>query len=42
VRHGRRTMAASAAVRILALPALMMTFTRFAPLDVALKSVLVI
>ena len=42
VRHGRRTIAASVAVRILALPALIMTFTRFAPLDVALKSVLVI
>lgn len=40
VRHGRRTIAASVAVRILALPALIMTFTRFAPLDVALKSVL--
>ena len=42
VRHGRRTIAASVAVRILALPALIMTSTRFAPLDVALKSVLVI
>jgi predicted permease len=42
VRDGRRTIAASVTVRILALPALIMTFTRFAPLDVALKSVLVI
>ncbi len=42
LRHGRRTILASAAVRVLALPALMMTFTRLAPVDVALKSVLVI
>lgn len=42
LRHGRRTILASAIVRIVALPALMLIFTRFAPLDVTLKSVLVI
>ncbi len=42
LRHGWRTIVASAAVRILVLPALMMAFTRLAPLDVTLKSVLVI
>jgi malate permease and related proteins len=42
LRHGRRTIVASTAVRILAMPALMMTFTRFAPLDLNLKAVLVV
>jgi predicted permease len=42
LRHGRRTVVASAAVRIVALPALMLIFTRFAPLDITLKSVLVV
>jgi malate permease and related proteins len=42
LRHGRRTLLASAIVRIVALPALMLIFTRFAPLDVTLKSVLII
>ena len=36
------TISASVVVRIVTLPALILTFTRFAPLDVALKSVLVI
>lgn len=42
VRHGRRTIVASAAVRIVALPVLMLVFTRFAPLDVTVKSVLIV
>lgn len=42
VRHGRRTILASAIVRIVVLPAVMMVFTRLAPLDVTLKSVLII
>jgi predicted permease len=42
VRHGRRTILASAAVRIIILPAVMLVFTRLAPLDVTLKSVLVV
>lgn len=42
VRHGRRTIVASAVVRIVVLPALMLIFTRFAPVDVTLKSVLVV
>jgi malate permease and related proteins len=42
VRHGRRTILASAVVRIIALPMLMLIFTRFAPLDATLKSVLVV
>ncbi len=42
LRHGRRTVLASAAVRIVALPALMLIFTHWAPLDISLKSVLVV
>jgi hypothetical protein len=42
MRHGRRTNAASTDIRILALPALLMTFTRLASFDLTLKSVLVI
>ena len=42
LRHGSRTIFASTAVRIGALPALILLFTKIAPLDVALKSVLVI
>ena len=42
LRHGRRTVLASVAVRIVALPALMLIFTQWAPLDISLKSVLVV
>jgi predicted permease len=42
LRHGSRAIFASAAVRIGFLPALILLFTKIAPLDVALKSVLVI
>jgi predicted permease len=42
LQHGSRTILASAAVRIGFLPALILLFTKIAPLDAALKSVLVI
>ncbi len=42
LRHGGRAIFASAAVRIGLLPALILIFTKLAPLDLALKSVLVI
>ena len=42
LRHGGRAIVASAAVRIGLLPALILIFTSLAPLDLALKSVLVI
>ena len=42
LRHGSRAIFASTAVRIGLLPALILLFTKIAPLDVALKSVLVI
>ena len=40
LRHGSRTIFAAAAVRVGALPALFLPFTKIAPLDLALKSVL--
>ena len=42
LQHGSRTILASAAVRIGILPGLVLLFTKIAPLDVALKSVLVV
>jgi predicted permease len=42
LRHGSRTILASTAVRIVALPAFVLLFTKVAPLDLALKSVLVV
>jgi malate permease and related proteins len=42
LRHGSRTIFASIAVRIGALPALILLLTKIAPLDLALKSVLVV
>ena len=42
LRHGSRAIFASAAVRIGLLPALILLFTKIAPLDLALKSVLVL
>lgn len=42
LRHGSRTIFASSAVRIGILPALILLVTKIAPLDVTLKSVLVV
>ena len=42
LRHGSRAISASFVVRIGILPALILLFTKVAPLDVALKSVLVV
>ncbi|HEY5741729.1 MAG TPA: AEC family transporter [Terrimicrobiaceae bacterium] len=42
LRHGSRTILASAVVRIGILPLLILLFTKIAPLDTAIKSVLVI
>jgi malate permease and related proteins len=42
LQHGSRTIFASAAIRIGILPTLILLFTKIAPLDVALKSVLVL
>jgi predicted permease len=42
LRHGSRIIVASATVRIGFLPALILLFTKIAPLDVTLKSVLVV
>ena len=42
LRHGSRTIFASTAVRIGFLPALILLFTKIAPLDAALKSALVV
>jgi malate permease and related proteins len=42
LRHGSRAILASATVRIGFLPALILLFTKIAPLDAALKSVLVV
>jgi predicted permease len=42
LRHGSRAISASFVVRIGILPALILLFAKVAPLDVALKSVLVV